>query len=111
MAFDLGDWLENGPGDRDERDDHIRSEMLHGEVCDPLFSQLKEQGIDYNVVASGGGEDRGSDYFHVFEFTKEGEEPSFWKVHGWYASHYGTDYEGFNEVKRGKPVQYEWNTV
>ncbi len=63
--------------------------------------ETKEAGIAFEFVDRYGGEDQGSDYWCVWKFSKDGEE-CFVKFHGWYASHYGTDYQGWKFVT---PVQ------
>lgn len=50
-------------------------------------------------VAHYGGEDCGSTYYTVYQFDLEGGETFWLKFNGWYASHYGCDYEDFSEAK------------
>ena len=49
-------------------------------------------------VDNYGGEDCGRDYYYIWKFTR-GEGTIAIKFYGWYASHYGCEYEGCHEVK------------
>jgi hypothetical protein len=71
----------------------MMSEDCDGEIETALDNQL----IYCNVVDSYGGEDQGSDYWCVWKFSK-GREECFVKFYGYYASHYGTDYQGYKFV-------------
>jgi hypothetical protein len=55
-------------------------------------------GVSSNMMASHGGENEGSDYWTVWEFSG-GNEKVYIKFFGFYASHYGTDYLGFAVVR------------
>jgi hypothetical protein len=69
------------------------------EYCDDVTERaLDNQLIVYESVDQYGGEDQGSDYWCVWKFSKGGEQ-CFVKFHGWYASHYGSDYHGFTFVE------------
>jgi hypothetical protein len=59
--------------------------------------QLSEVKIRFEHVDSYGGEDQGSDYWRVYTFT-DGMQVVFIKFEGWYASHYGVDYQGWKFV-------------
>lgn len=65
----------------------------YGEIETALDNHL----INYTAVDSYGGEDQGSDYWCVWKFSRKGEE-CFVKFYGYYASHYGTDYQGYKFV-------------
>lgn len=54
--------------------------------------------ITFEYVDNYGGEDCGRDYYYIWKFTR-GDESVAIKFHGWYASHYGSEYEGYHEVK------------
>jgi len=73
------------------------SNMMDNWFTDDVKQLLSAQDIAFEGVSSYGGEDQGSDYWNVVKFTKDNEE-CFVKFHGWYASHYGTEYRGFNLV-------------
>lgn len=55
---------------------------------------------DYAVklVDDYGGEGQGDDYYTVFGFTK-GDETVYVKFEGYYASHYGSEYQSWSFVK------------
>jgi hypothetical protein len=65
----------------------------YGEIETALDNHL----INYTAVGCYGGEDQGSDYWCVWKFSK-GDQDCFVKFYGWYASHYGTDYQGYKFV-------------
>jgi hypothetical protein len=66
------------------------------------------KGIVATYCNSYGGEDQGSDYWSVYEFS-QGDEKLLVKTQGWYASHYGTDYQNwkFVEPKEKTIIVYE----
>jgi hypothetical protein len=72
----------------------MMNEDCYGEIETALDNHL----IHCDTVDSYGGEDQGSDYWCVWKFTKNNEE-CFVKFYGYYASHYGTDYQGYKFVK------------
>jgi hypothetical protein len=45
-----------------------------------------------------GGEDCGSTYYTVYQFIVDGNEVFYLRFDGWYASHYGCEYQDFREV-------------
>lgn len=49
-------------------------------------------------VDNYGGEDCGREYYSIYKFTR-GDEVCYIKFDGWYASHYGSEYENMFEVK------------
>ena len=55
-------------------------------------------GVSSNSIDSYGGENQGSDFWTVWEFSR-GNERVYIKFFGYYASHYGTDYLGFSVVR------------
>lgn len=73
-----------------------------GEFAEPLGTSIK-------LVGSYGGEDQGSTYYAVYQFSKDGEEDVYIKFHGWYASYDGATFEGFNVVqpKQVMKIEYE----
>lgn len=74
-------------------EDMMDEDNCYGQIATALDNQL----IVYEVVDQYGGEDQGSDYWCVWKFNKDNEE-CFVKFYGWYASHYGVDYQGFKFV-------------
>ena len=53
--------------------------------------------ITVTGIDSYGGEDMGSEYWSVYLFSK-GNEKFFVKFYGWYASHNGSEYQGYKFV-------------
>ena len=53
--------------------------------------------INCSCVDSYGGEDQDSIYYRVHRF-QSGSEKVYIKFSGWYASHYGTEYQNFEIV-------------
>ena len=53
--------------------------------------------INCSCVDSYGGEDQGSTYYRVYCFQTVSEKV-YIKFNGWYASHYGTEYQNFEIV-------------
>jgi len=78
--------------------EQVCKEMLHGDSghFDELV-KLRSEKISAVVVDRYGGEDQGSEYYHVWKFTME-NEVSYVRFDGTYASHYGTDFDGWKFV-------------
>jgi hypothetical protein len=81
-------------------------ELMHGDTG--LFDGLigirpEDERVRTEEVDSYGGEDQGSEYYHIWKFTLPGpdqvEQVEYIRFDGCYASHYGTDYEGYNYVR------------
>lgn len=58
--------------------------------------------VNIQVVEDFGGADQGSQRYLVFSLEKNGET-EYWQKDGYYASHYGTDWDG--EFYQVKPVE------
>lgn len=73
-----------------------------------LKNQLNAARISFEEKAHYGGEDQGSDYWTVYEFSNKTETVLI-KFTGWYASHVGSEYEEFYVVegKTKTVVEYE----
>ena len=71
--------------------------MMNQHCSNALETALDNQLISWQVEDSYGGEDQGSDYWCIWKFSKDGED-CFVKFYGWYASHYGADYQGYKFV-------------
>lgn len=71
-----------------------------GEAEIAANKRLVDSGISVEHVDGYGGEDCGRDYWSVYSFkdNKTGEKV-YVKFDGWYASHYGSEYEGWLFVK------------
>lgn len=64
--------------------------------------------VTFKVEDHYGGEDQGSNYYSVYSFETEDEGTIYLKFYGWYASHYGCDYEDFCEVKPREKTIVVW---
>jgi hypothetical protein len=71
--------------------------MMHEDCDEDTDTALDNKLIHFVTVDQYGGEDQGSDYWCVWKFSKDNEE-CFIKFYGWYASHYGTEYQGYKFV-------------
>lgn len=76
------------------KDDVGDSYMREDNVCK---DELDQYGIESEMVCQKGGMDQGSTYYTVWKFSRNGEDV-YVRFDGYYASHYGTDYEGFSFV-------------
>lgn len=90
----------------------VCKEMLHGdsghfEALNLL--QPEENYLLLEIVDSYGGEDQGSEYYHIWKFTRkdvnpDGDNWAWVRFDGTYASHYGTDYNGYRFVSPQEKV-------
>jgi hypothetical protein len=88
----------------DEETDCPRLQLLR-EDCD-----FEVKGYKFAVENSHGGyEGAGEEYHIVISITKD-DEKSFWKIPGWYQSHYGSELEPENmfEVEEVEKVIKVW---
>lgn len=74
--------------------DYEKENFMDGYGPTELF---EKELITVKQVDSYGGEDMGSEYWSVYSFTKD-NEIVYVKFYGWYASHVGSEYQGFNIV-------------
>lgn len=74
--------------------DYDKEAFMDGYGPEELFDN---ELINVNEVARYGGEDQGSEYWSVYSFSK-GSEQFFVKFYGWYASHNGSEYQGYKFV-------------
>lgn len=65
------------------------------------------KGITYECVDNYGGEDCGREYYYIWKFTR-GDESVAFKFEGWYASHYGSEYESYFQVKPVEKTVIVW---
>ena len=94
--------------DMGEDEDAVKSEHFmesYLEFNEELFKS--KSGLDYKCLDSYGGEDCGSTYYAVYEFTR-GNESCTIRFDGHYQSHYGTDYEGMKEVSAKQKTVTVW---
>ena len=66
--------------------------------CDMDETEFDNAGITCKCVDNYDGEDQGSDYWSVYSFTKD-NETVYVKFQGWYASHYGSEYQSWSFVE------------
>jgi len=82
----------------EELDESSLKCMMQEYLDDDVETALDNQLISWQVEDSYGGEEQGSDYWCVWKFTKD-DEDCFVKFYGYYASHYGAEYQGWKFVK------------
>lgn len=68
----------------------------------------KPLGISIKLVDSYGGEDQGSTYYAVYQFSKDGEQDVFIKFSGWYSSYDGATFEDFKVVQPKQVMKIEF---
>lgn len=78
-------------------DDEPADAFMAGYATDEAIEFMDNNRIVYDEVDSYGGEDQGSTYYRVYCF-QSGSEKIYIKFNGWYASHYGTEYQNFEFV-------------
>ena len=71
--------------------------FMQGYATDESVELMDKKRIVYDEVDSYGGEDQGSTYYRVYCFQSDSEKV-YIKFNGWYASHYGTEYQVFEIV-------------
>lgn len=68
--------------------------------------------VTSSCVDAYGGEDCGSTYYSVYEFHIDNcrltRVTFYLRFDGWYASHYGTDYQDFREVRPKQVTKTEY---
>lgn len=79
--------------DNPESSQEYRDELLAKKELVDL-----SKGVVYECVDNYGGEEQGREYWWIWKFVR-GEESCAIKFDGWYASHYGSEFEEFFEVK------------
>lgn len=76
-----------------EHYDTIKEDLMNGEEDnEDLIQALAKKEISYKLEDSYGGEGQGDDYYAIYSFSR-GDEKIYMKFWGWYASHYGAEYE------------------
>lgn len=84
----------------------VVSQLMHSDSDE--FDYLTKINPDYQSIVAAhvdnyGGEDKGSEYWSVWKFTKDSEEVLV-KFEGYYQSHYGTDFQDWNFVKTAQKM-------
>lgn len=77
--------------------DDYRQNGNYNDPDDIRDSYLNANKITTKSVDHYGGEDQGSTYYTVYSFT-DGKETLYVKFSGYYASHYGSEYQEWNYV-------------
>lgn len=76
-----------------------------------VYKTLLDNNYVIKVVDHFGGEGQGDTYWSVFSVTHF-DDVCYFKIDGWYASHYGAEISGgdygFYEVKKTPVQTYEW---
>ena len=74
--------------------DYDKEAFIDGYGPEELFDN---ELINVKLLDQYGGEDMGSEYWSVYSFSKD-NETFFIKFYGWYASHVGSEYQGYKFV-------------
>lgn len=98
LAEEVKRWLEQVEDSTD-----VCTSLMH----DGGLDEGTECPFELKSVGHYGGEDQGIDYWTVWKFSKGGEF-CYIKFWGRYASHYGTDYEGFCAVVPAEVTVTQW---
>jgi len=77
-------------------------ELYGDDIGDFAYGPIIEVAGPNKQVFSSGGEDRGSDWRRVFHFT---DHNVYLQIQGYYQSHHGTDFEGWESVKEVTPKE------
>ena len=100
-----------------ERDwEYFYKDVFRDDVCesDYIYKTLVDNNYVIKVVDHHGGQGEGDRYWSVFSVTHF-DEVYYFKIDGWYTSHYGSEISGgsydFYEVKKVPVQTYEWRTV
>lgn len=81
----------------------LQQSLFEEYIAEENQDMLNSKGIKLTQVQQHGGEGEGDQYWTVYEFEKD-NELVYVKFEGWYASHYGADYTGFEFVKPKQKV-------
>ena len=92
----------------------VCAEFMHGDYGH-FEAIMKVRYPDDKITLEGvdcyGGEDQGSEYYHIWKFSlvedqalATGQPVEYIRFDGCYASHYGTDYEGYKYVRPTEKV-------
>jgi hypothetical protein len=68
--------------------------LMNGCMLENVSDIFKQHCSSWKLMDNYGGEDMGSDFWAVWRFGGE----VFVKFYGWYASHYGSEYRGYEFV-------------
>jgi hypothetical protein len=62
----------------------------------------EKNGLNWKEIEQQGGEDEGSNWYSIKYFK---DHDIYIKVSGWYQSHHGTDFNGWEDCREVKPQQ------
>ena len=104
----LKQWITDTFTDYNKSGEMMGGECSSGEEYNWGYGpELEAFGVAYTLVADHGGEDQGSDYYSVYEFSK-GDEIVLVKFQGWYASFDGAEYHHWSFVTPKKVERVEY---
>lgn len=86
-----------------QKNTEIPEHLFQDHISEENQDMLNSKGIKLIQVQQHGGEGEGDQYWTVYEFEKD-NELVYVKFEGWYASHYGAEYTGFEFVKPKQKV-------
>lgn len=69
-------------------------DALDGRSNSPWYEgkTVEDSGFKFSCIKEHGGyEGAGEEYWIVISAEREGEESTFWRIDGFYASHYGSE--------------------
>ncbi len=78
----------------DQLSDYERECLMNRYMLENVSDIFKEHCDSWELMDSYGGEDMGSEFWTVWRFGDE----VFVKFYGWYASHNGSEYQGYKFV-------------
>lgn len=81
----------------------LQQSLFEEYIAEENRDMLNSKGIKLTQVQQHGGEGEGDQYWTVYQFEKN-NEIVYVKFEGWYASHYGCEYTGFEFVKPKQEV-------
>lgn len=98
--------------------DNLKQLLEDQNICESLFdesvdvssrSTIEMYGYDYNLIHQHGGENKGLEYFTVYEFKDDTGFNQLVKFNGYHHSYIGTEYRDwqFVDAKEKKVVVYE----
>ena len=104
----LKTWLDSDC--TDEHGESVQNMMFHDEYSWGNNKVPAPDGWTAKSVEHHGGEGQGDSYYTIYSFVNDiNSEEIFIKFDGWYASHYGADFDAYYEVqpKETQVTQYE----
>jgi hypothetical protein len=81
--------------------------VIKAPIDNGYAKELNEMGVTYKLVGLYGGEDMGSEYWAVWEFSRA-DETCMFKFDGYYQSYNGADFNSVFEVKPKQKTITVW---